>query len=194
MRPAAGRGNHPYILGHWAFRRVINVGRSLVPKILAPCKGDRLRIRRPGEVADIETVVACVRCDLTRFRAIEGVCYPDITAALRVEHPRHGCARGRGHQVERKWRLHHIVECKGRWIGSPSLRYEEGCAGCCRAPEPQLFQTEVNHVFSLVTIQNLVSKAKTMRSIFGQTRAVDASNYCPDVFRYFAGSVTPGRS
>src|ERR1700733_13976509 len=63
---------------------------GLVPKILAPCKGDRLRIRRPGEVADIETVALCVRCDLARFRAMGGVCYPDITAALRVEYPRHG--------------------------------------------------------------------------------------------------------
>src|ERR1700691_3609352 len=90
MRHAAGRGNLPYFLGHWAFRRVINVGGSLVPKILAPCKGDRLRIRRPGEVADIETVALCVGCDLARFRAMGGVCYPDITAALRLEYPRHG--------------------------------------------------------------------------------------------------------
>src|SRR5260370_1013952 len=48
MRHAAGRGNHPYFLGHWAFRGVINVDRSLVLKTLAPCEGDRLRVRRPG--------------------------------------------------------------------------------------------------------------------------------------------------
>jgi len=41
-----------------------------------------------------------------------------------------------------------------------SLRDEYACARCCRAPEQQLSQTEVNHVSSLVTIQNLVSKAK----------------------------------
>jgi hypothetical protein len=58
-----------------AFRGVINVGRSLVLKTLAPCEGDRLRIRRPGEFADIETVVLCVRCDRARFRAMGGVCY-----------------------------------------------------------------------------------------------------------------------
>src|SRR5207302_1557555 len=148
MRHAAGRGNHPYFLGHWAFRGVINVGRSLILKTLAPREGDRRRIRRPGEFADIETVVLCVRCDLSRFRAMGWVCYPDITAALRVEYPRHGCARGRGHHVVRKWRLHHIVECKSRWMGSRSLRHEYAFAGCCRAPEPQLSQTEVNHVSS----------------------------------------------
>src|SRR6267378_6308131 len=58
------------------------------------------------------------------FAPWEGFCYPDITAALRVEYPRHGCARGRGHHVVRKWRLHHIVECKSRWMGSRSLRHE----------------------------------------------------------------------
>src|SRR5437660_8308540 len=57
MRHAAGRGNHPYFLGHWALRGVINVGRSLVLKTLAPREGNRLRIRRPGEFADSETVV-----------------------------------------------------------------------------------------------------------------------------------------
>src|SRR5205085_5228287 len=125
MRHAAGRGNHPYFAGHWALRGVINVGRSLVLKTLAPCEGDQFRIRRPGEFADIETVVLCVRCDLARFRAMERVCYPDITTALRVEYPRHGCARGRGHHVPRKRRLHHIVECKSRWMGVPrSLRHE----------------------------------------------------------------------
>ena len=124
VRHAAGHANHPYFLGHCAFRGVINVGRSLVLKTLAPCEGDRLRIRRPGEFADIETVVLCVRCDRARFRAMGGVCHPDIMAALRVEYPRHGCARGRGQHVRRKWRLHHIVECKGRWMGSRSLRHE----------------------------------------------------------------------
>src|SRR5947209_10787501 len=96
MRRAAGRGNQPYFPGPCAFRGVINVGRSLVHQTLAPCEGDRLRIWRPGEFADIETVVLCVRCDLARFRAMEWVCYPDVTAALRVEYPRQGCARGRG--------------------------------------------------------------------------------------------------
>ena len=42
-------------------------------------------------------------------------------------------------------------------MGPRSLRHERGRAGCCRPPEPQLSQTEVNHVSSLVTIQNLVS-------------------------------------
>lgn len=55
------------------------------------------------------------------------------------------------------WCLHHIVECKSSWMGPRSLRHERGRAGCCRPPEPQLSQTEVNHVSSLVTIQNLVS-------------------------------------
>src|SRR5947208_6308649 len=54
MRYAAGRGNHPYFPGHYALRGVINVGRSLVLKTLAPREGDQLRIRRPGESADIE--------------------------------------------------------------------------------------------------------------------------------------------
>src|SRR5580658_288849 len=111
-------------LGIGAFGGVINVGRSFVVKTLTPCEGDRLRIRRPGEFADIETVVPCVRCDLARFRATGGVSNPDITVALRVEYPRHGCARGRGHHVVREWRPHHIVGCKGRWMGSPSLRHE----------------------------------------------------------------------
>ncbi len=86
MRHATSRGNHPHFLGQWAFRRLNNVDRSVVPKILAPCKGDRLRIRRPGELSDIETVAVCVRCDLARFRAMGGVCNPDIAAALRVEY------------------------------------------------------------------------------------------------------------
>src|SRR5579864_9264734 len=124
MRRAAGRGNHPYFPGHCAFRGGIDVGRSLVLKTLAPCEGDRLRIRRPGEFADPETVVLCVRCDLARFRAMGGVCYPDITAALRVEYPGDGCARGRGQHVRRKRRLHRIVECKSRWMGSRSLCHE----------------------------------------------------------------------
>ena len=81
MRRAAGHGNHPYFLGHCAFRGVINVGRSLVLKTLAPCESDRLRIRRPGEFADSETVVLCVRCDLPRLRAMGGVCYPDVTCS-----------------------------------------------------------------------------------------------------------------
>src|SRR5438067_2178921 len=46
-----------------------------------------------------------------------GVCHPDITAALRVEYPRDGCARWRGQHVRRKRRLHHIVECKSRLMG-----------------------------------------------------------------------------
>src|SRR6266481_2453798 len=29
-----------------------------------------------------------------------------------------------GDHVVRKWRLHHIVECKSRWMGSRSLRHE----------------------------------------------------------------------
>jgi hypothetical protein len=41
-----------------------------------------------------------------------------------------------------------------------SLRDEYACARCCRAPEQKLSQTEVNHVSSIVTIQNLVSNAK----------------------------------
>src|SRR6266478_2281286 len=86
MRHAAGRGNHPYFPWHWTLRGVINVGRSLVLKTLAACEGDRLRIRRPGEFADSETVVLGVRCDPTRLRAMGGVCHPDITAALRVEY------------------------------------------------------------------------------------------------------------
>src|SRR6266566_1857339 len=102
MRRAAGRGNQPYFPGHYAFRGVINVGRSLVLKTLAPCEGDRLRIWRPGEFADSETVVLGVRCDPTRLRAMGGVCHPDITAALRVEYPRDGCARWRGQHVRRK--------------------------------------------------------------------------------------------
>src|SRR5215475_1341341 len=121
MRHAAGRGNQPYFLGHWALRGVINVGRSPVLKTLAPGEGDRLRIRRPGEFADIETVVLCVRCDLARFRAMRGVCYPDITATLRAEYPRDGCALGRCQHVPRKRRLHHIVECKGAgWVCAPA--------------------------------------------------------------------------
>src|SRR5262249_377441 len=103
-------------LGHWALRGVINVGRSLILKTLAPREGDRLRIRRPGEFADIETVVLCVRCDLARFRAMRGVCYPDIAATLRVEYPRHGCALGPWQEAPCKRRLHHIVERKRRWM------------------------------------------------------------------------------
>src|SRR5437870_1343153 len=95
MRRAAGRGNHPYFPGHYARRGVINIRWSRVLKTRAPCEGDRLRIRRPREFADFETVVLCVRCDLARFRAMRGVCYPDITATLCVEYPRDGCALGR---------------------------------------------------------------------------------------------------
>src|SRR5262249_27335737 len=110
--------------GHRALRGAIDVGRSLVLKTLPPREGDRLRIRRKSELADIETVVLCVRCNLARFRAMGGVCYPDITATLRAEHPRHGRALGRCQHVPRKRRLHHIVECKGGWMGSRSLRHE----------------------------------------------------------------------
>src|SRR5262249_26946365 len=117
MRRAAGRGDHPYFLERRAFRGVVDVGRSLVLETRASCEGDRLRIGRPGEFADIETVGLFVRCDLARFRATGGVCYPDITAALRVEYPRHGCARGRGQHVRRKRRLHHIIECNSWWTG-----------------------------------------------------------------------------
>src|SRR5258706_5778999 len=117
MRNAAGRGNHPYFPGHRALRGVIDVGRSLVLETLAACEGDRLRILRPGELADIETVIPCVLCDLARFRAMR-VCYPDIAAALRVEYPRNGCARWRGHHVPRERRLNHIVECKSRGMDS----------------------------------------------------------------------------
>src|SRR5437879_9033959 len=101
MRRAAGHGNQPYFPGPCAFRRVINFGRSIVLKALAPCESNRLRIRRPGEFADSETVVLCVRCDLARLRAMGEVCYPEITAALCVEYPGHGCARGRGQYVRR---------------------------------------------------------------------------------------------
>jgi hypothetical protein len=52
------------------------------------------------------------------------------------------------------------LSVKGCWMDFRSLRDEYACARCCRAPEQQLSQTEVNHVSSLVTIQNFSIQGK----------------------------------
>jgi len=77
------------------------------------------RIRRPGELADIETVVLCVRCDLARFRAMGRVCYPDITAALRVEYHATAAPVARPTCPTQNGACINIVECKSRWNGLP---------------------------------------------------------------------------
>ena len=68
------------------------------------------------------------------------------------------------------------------------------------------FPNRSQSLSSLVAIQNLLSHAKTMRSIFWPNPALSThpvaevrdsrklSSHNPVFFKYFAGSVTPGRS
>src|SRR5215475_10164442 len=83
----ARSGDYPHLARRRTVRGTGDVGGAILLECLAASEGDQLRIRRPGQLADVEAVILGEARERARLHPMRGVRDPDVAAPLRVEHP-----------------------------------------------------------------------------------------------------------
>jgi len=84
--------DHPHFAPGRAERSARHIGGALILERLAAGESQLLRIRRPGELTDVESIIAAEGRDSASFHALRRIGDPDVTGSPCVEHPGDGLA------------------------------------------------------------------------------------------------------